>query len=109
MVLALVGDSTMTRAGRPSRARVGTPFFLARLTFWARADSAGAEALAELVLRSGALRPVPSRLLGAFFPFFPDLLFLVAIIPSVSTRLISQSSREVARNPHLRAKCKADS
>src|SRR5215212_9351151 len=101
MVLALVGDSTMTRAGRPSRARVGAPFFFARLTFLTRAGAAGAEAFAELVSRSVALLPV-----RPVFPVFPVLRSLVAIIPSVSTQLISQSSREVARNPHLRSKCK---
>jgi hypothetical protein len=57
MVLALVGDSTMTSAGRPSRPRVGAPFFLARLTFWARAGAVGLEAFVAVLLRSGALLP----------------------------------------------------
>src|SRR5215213_7021222 len=84
MVLALVGDSTMTRAGRPSRPRVGAPFFLARLTFWARVDASGAVGLAAVPLRSGALRPV-----FAVLPVFPvpsrrsgrALLSFIAIVP----------------------------
>src|SRR4051812_36587278 len=55
IVLALVGDSTMTRAGRPSRPRVGAPLFLARLTFGARAGADELGALAARPLRSGTL------------------------------------------------------
>src|SRR4029079_8569161 len=74
MVLALVGDSTMTSAGRPSP-RIRAPLVLARLTLGVRA-------------------------------VFPVLRVLVAIDSSVSIRLTQPSSRQVARNPHLRAKCK---
>src|SRR3954462_9663580 len=100
MVLALVGDSTITSAGRPSP-RVRAPLFLARLTFGVRVGVAGAEALAEPSFCSGALRPVRPDL-----AVFPVLLVLVAIDSSVSIRLTQPSSRQVARNPHLRAKCK---
>src|SRR3954469_23658190 len=100
MVLALVGHCTKTSAGRPSP-RVGAPLFLARLTFGVRAGVAGAEALAEPAFCSGALLPVRPDL-----PVFPVLRVLVAIDSSVSIRLIQPSSRQVARNPHLRAKCK---
>src|SRR5215216_6784468 len=98
MVLALVGDSTITSAGRPSP-RIRAPLFLARLTFGVRAGVAEAEALAEPAFCSEAFLPVRADL-----PVFRVLL--VAIDSSVGTRLIQPSNREVARNPHLRAKCK---
>ena len=100
MVLALVGDSTITSAGRPSP-RIRAPLFLARLTFGVRAGVAEAEALAEPAFCSGAFLPVRPDL-----AVFRVLLVLVAIDSSVGTRLIQQSNRQVARNPHLRAKCK---
>src|SRR3954451_16905204 len=100
MVLALVGDSTITSAGRPSP-RVRAPLFLARRTFGVRAGVAGAEALAEPSFCSGALLPVRPDV-----PVFPVLLVLVAIDSSVRIRLTQPSSRQVARNPHLPAKCK---
>src|SRR5215203_1224967 len=98
MVLALVGDSTITSAGRPSP-RIRAPLFLARLTFGVRAGVAEAEALVEPAFCSGALLPVRPDL-----PVFPVLLVLVAIDSIVGTRLIQLSSRQVARNPHLQAK-----
>src|SRR5215207_9298223 len=74
MVLALVGDSTMTRAGRPSPPRARAPLLLARLTFAARAGAEGA----------AALLPV----LADFLAF----LSLVAIGSSVSTPIIGEST-----------------
>jgi len=49
---------------------------LARLTFAARVGADGAAALAELLLRTGPLRPVFPDL-----PVLPVLLSLVAIAP----------------------------
>src|ERR671915_599730 len=56
MVLALVGDSTMTRAGRPSRLRA--PLFLARLTLAVREGATDPAAFAEAGLRPGRALPV---------------------------------------------------
>jgi hypothetical protein len=78
MVLALVGDSTMTSAVPPERLRAPFPAALTRLLLRTGALATGvAAALASFpVLADFADFPVPSRLLGAGFLVF---LVLVAI------------------------------
>jgi hypothetical protein len=71
MVFALVGDSTMTSAVPPERARATTPLPLARLFRAAGALTAGGLPLSAAV--AVLLR------LTAVFPVFTAFFFLVAI------------------------------